>query len=252
MGGLEVKAHFPEPAEREVSVGDCERCGAVALRRRGVCADCLARDASAQASPGGAAVLAELVAEPSSLLDRDIEYQLEWGYTSDLGELHIAVAAACRSGWRPLGPLVAIREPDGDVLVLRELVRARPSTDPAALPEGAATPMEPAQPADPEEAETWIEDLPPEEAQTTREVQARVSAAVREIASHEAAEWLSEETLWQIATLLAETGRISLPEVGTLEVVDTASGPALLATASPCLRRRPPLGRRLNTLDACP
>jgi enoyl reductase-like protein len=65
----------------------------------------------------------------------------------------------------------------------------------------------------------------------------RVVHAVGGLIDPDVARWLAEETLWQTAALLADAGRVALPEVGTLERVDGPAGPALRAVASPALRR---------------
>lgn len=87
-----------------------------------------------------------------------------------------------------------------------------------------------------DEPETWAEELDGEESATLIAVQQRVALAMAGYLSQEEAEWAAEEALWQLVMLLKRHGRLALPEIGTLEVVDVAAGPCLLATASPKLR----------------
>ncbi len=93
------------------------------------------------------------------------------------------------------------------------------------------------------EPETWADELDGEEAATLIAVKQRVARAMSGYISKEEAEWAAEEALWQVVMLLKDNGRIALPEVGTLEVVDVSSGACLLATASARLRSGP------NALD---
>lgn len=83
-----------------------------------------------------------------------------------------------------------------------------------------------------EDAE-WYADLPEGERAGLRRLQERVVQAVRGLIEPEEACWLAEETLWQIRAELKAGGRVVLPEIGTLELVDLEDGSAcLLAVAS--------------------
>jgi hypothetical protein len=67
-------------------------------------------------------VIAEAEREPPP----PYEYRCEWGYGADLAAFSSAIDALCRAGWRPHGPLLTVRDDDGDILLLRELIRTHP------------------------------------------------------------------------------------------------------------------------------
>lgn len=86
--------------------------------------------------------------------------------------------------------------------------------------------------SDSDEAENWYAELPEAERAGLRLLQERVAWAVG-AAERDLTDWICEETLWQIRVLLRRQGRITLPDVGSLELVHLEDGGAcLLAVAS--------------------
>lgn len=83
------------------------------------------------------------------------------------------------------------------------------------------------------DAENWYAELPEAERTGLRLLQERVEWALGGYLSEGLARWACEETLWQIRVLLRRQGRVTLPDVGSLELVHLEDGGAcLLAVAS--------------------